>query len=92
MIRSAQQIIDVMREAAGLVKLRARLTKGTRLPGGQLRFVLEGEVNQSYSIQVSTDLVHWTTLTNFVSATGTNQITDAAAPEFKGRFYRAVTP
>ena len=31
-------------------------------------------------------------VTNFVSATGTNQFTDATAPSFPRRFYRAVTP
>jgi len=39
-----------------------------------------------------TNLVNWTALTNFVSATGTNQSTDFAAPNFNRRFYRAVTP
>jgi len=29
---------------------------------------------------------------NFVSATGTNQLTDASASNFNRRFYRAVTP
>ena len=43
-------------------------------------------------VEASTDLVTWTTLTNFASATGTNQFTDVAAPNFERRFYRAVTP
>ena len=43
-------------------------------------------------VEASTDLVTWTTLTNFASATGTNQFTDLAAPNFERRFYRAVTP
>ena len=34
----------------------------------------------------------WRALTNFVSATGTNQFTDASAPNFSRKFYRAVTP
>ncbi len=44
------------------------------------------------TIQVSTDLVNWQTLTNFV---GTNPIInfhDAAATNFNQRFYRAVVP
>lgn len=44
------------------------------------------------TIQVSTDLVNWQTLTNFV---GTNPIInfhDAAATNFDQRFYRAVVP
>jgi hypothetical protein len=92
MIRSAQQVIDAMREAAGLAKVHARLTKGMRLPGGRLRFTLEGEANQSYTIQASTDLVHWTAVTNFVSATGTNLLTEPAGPGYERRFYRAIIP
>lgn len=38
------------------------------------------------------NLVNWTALTNFVSATDTNQFTDPVAPDFNRRFYRAVTP
>ena len=46
----------------------------------------------SYTLQASTNLVNWIALTNFVSATGTNQFTDPLAPNFIRRFYRAVTP
>ena len=60
-------------------------------PDGQFEFTLIGEAGRTYGIQVSTNLVTWTTLTNFVSATGTNQFTDATAPNFTQRFYRAVT-
>jgi uncharacterized repeat protein (TIGR03803 family) len=60
-------------------------------PNGQFRFTLIGSPGYSYTIQASTDLQSWTSLTNFVSATGTNQFGDAEAPSFKWRFYRAVT-
>jgi len=42
------------------------------------------------TIQFSASLLNWTALTNFISATGTNQFTDGAGPNFKQRFYRAV--
>jgi len=35
--------------------------------------------------------VNWTALTNFVSAAGTNQLTDSTAPNFNRRFYRALS-
>jgi len=35
--------------------------------------------------------VNWTALTNFVSATRTNQFTNPAAPNFSRRFYRALS-
>jgi len=59
---------------------------------GQFQFTLVGEAGGSYEIQASADLVSWTSLTNFVSATGTNTIMDTAAANFSRRFYRAVIP
>jgi len=59
---------------------------------GQFRLTLVGEAGRSDTIQASTNLVNWTDLTNFVSATGTNEFTDPAAPDFPRRFYRAVAP
>jgi len=59
---------------------------------GQFGFRLIGEAGRSYTVQASTKLVNWTSVTNFVSATGTNQFTDSAATNIKRRFYRAVTP
>jgi uncharacterized delta-60 repeat protein len=68
-----------------------RLDYPTALPGGQFRFTLVGEAGRTYTIQASIDLVTWTALTNFISATGTNDFTDPDAPSFARRFYRAVT-
>jgi len=72
--------------------VQLRLTAATMLPSGQLHFALTGEAGRSYTIQASTDLVTWAALTNFVSTTGTNQVTDPEAPNLDRRFYRAVTP
>ncbi len=60
------------------------------LPDGQFQCTLVGEATRSYTIETSIDLTNWFLLTNFVSATGTNQFTDTAAPNFTRRFYRAV--
>ena len=68
-----------------------RLSVPLRQPDGQFHFTLEGQPGRSYTIQASTDLVNWSALTNFVSATGTNEFTASAAPNFKGRFYRALS-
>ena len=57
---------------------------------GQFQFTLIGEAGRSYEIQFSSDLQSWTTLTNLVSATGTDSITDSVSGS--RRFYRAVTP
>jgi uncharacterized delta-60 repeat protein len=69
-----------------------RLDFPTILPGGQFRLTLIGEPGRSYTIQASTDLMTWTALTNFVSATGTNDFIDPGASNLARRFYRANTP
>ena len=75
-----------------LTPMAPRLTFASRQPDGRFGFTLLGEAGRSYSIQASTNLANWSVVTNFVSATGTNQFTDPAAPNLNRRFYRAVTP
>jgi len=55
-------------------------------------FNLLGDAGESYRIEASRDLTNWTAITNLVSATGTNQFIDPAAPNSSRRFYRAVSP
>jgi hypothetical protein len=43
-------------------------------------------------IQISTNLLDWTTLTNFVGTNTTLNFRDATATNFNQRFYRAVIP
>jgi hypothetical protein len=57
-------------------------------PGG-MQVMLQGEPGHTYSIETSTDLVHWTPWTNQVNSTGTISITDTAATNYPMRFYRA---
>ena len=46
--------------------------------------------NLTCRIDVSTDLVTWTTLTNLSDTNGALQFIDEAATNFPNRFYRAV--
>jgi uncharacterized repeat protein (TIGR01451 family) len=65
------------------------LLEATNFPSG-LQLTLVGQANQNYGIQVSTDLVHWTTVnTNTSSLTGIFTFTDSNTNS-SGRFYRAV--
>jgi len=45
-----------------------------------------------YSIQFSTNLLHWATLTNLAPGSISVAITDPAPISHERRFYRAVTP
>jgi hypothetical protein len=65
-----------------------RLTSPAMPSQGPFRFTLLGEPGRRYTIQSSADLIHWIALTNFVSVTGTNQVTDVT--NHNCRFYRAV--
>ncbi len=56
--------------------------------GAQL--TLQGKIGQSYMIQASEDLTHWTDLTSQVNTTGTMTINDPGALNHIARFYRAV--
>ena len=57
-------------------------------PGG-IQLTLQGEPGRTYSIEVSTDLVHWTAWSNQVNAGGTISFTDADSANYPARFYRA---
>jgi outer membrane protein assembly factor BamB len=50
------------------------------------------EPAESYDVQYSTNLVDWNTLTNFQSATYTNQFIDSEWTKAASRFYRLSSP
>jgi uncharacterized repeat protein (TIGR03803 family) len=58
-------------------------------PDGSLRFSLTAPANQNCRVDVSTNLVSWTALTNILSATNAVQILDAFSHGSGQRFYRA---
>jgi uncharacterized membrane protein len=98
-INDVGQIVGVGAKPSGLYSAYLltpvsfpRLSTPSVEAGGQIRFTLMAEAGRSYTIQGSTNLMNWMALTNFVSATGTNQFIDPAAPSFSRRFYRAVSP
>jgi hypothetical protein len=56
--------------------------------GGGFHFSLSGEANVTYTIETSTNLVDWLTLTNISSVDGNIEFNDIA-PVGSARFYRA---
>ncbi len=73
-------------------ELQLNITAGESLAGNGLGFSLATSPGLDGIIQVSTNLVDWSTLTNFVG-TGTNlMLFDGAATNYSQRFYRAVVP
>jgi hypothetical protein len=61
-------------------------------PGGNFEFTLLGQAGQAYSIQFSTNLVNWITLTNTLGSTNLIIILDETASNASIRFYRSVSP
>ena len=71
----------------------ARLARPTISPDGQLRCGLTGEPGARYTIQVSTDLLNWGSVTSVVAtATGEAEFSDTPTTGPSQRFYRAVQP
>jgi hypothetical protein len=66
-----------------------RLNSLARLADGSVRLALIGELGRHYTIDVSTNLIIWSFLTNFTSTMDTSPIVDAGAATEPERFYRA---
>ena len=73
-------------------KLQLTFVMGQPLASNGLNFVLQVSTGLAGHIQVSTNLVDWSTLTNFVGTNATINFRDAAAMNNSDRFYRAVIP
>ncbi|MEY2409363.1 MAG: hypothetical protein QOF48_2033 [Verrucomicrobiota bacterium] len=65
------------------------LTEPEYLSNGTMRFKLLGNSNQSYFIEVSTNLVDWPTLTNLLATNALTPFLDGTNPGITNRFYRA---
>ncbi|MEP6664490.1 MAG: immunoglobulin domain-containing protein, partial [Verrucomicrobiota bacterium] len=59
------------------------------LPDGRCKLALSGGTNFAYTIEASTNLVNWMTLTNIFNQTGTFEFTDSDSTNHPYRFYRA---
>jgi hypothetical protein len=63
-----------------------------QLQSGEFRLTPRSRGNLLQRIETSSDLVNWTTLTNFISTDFTFQILDPDATVLNHRFYRAAAP
>ncbi|MEK7676816.1 MAG: Ig-like domain-containing protein [Verrucomicrobiota bacterium] len=63
-----------------------------RFTNGLFQFRLSGLFGESYSVQASTNLTSWQTLTNIINTNANSLFLDTAATSFPRRFYRAVMP
>ncbi|MCF7668949.1 MAG: hypothetical protein K9N48_04135 [Verrucomicrobia bacterium] len=75
-------IVQLMPEAPTLILLRQE--------GGVTQITLQGEPNQEYELQVSSDLEFWSTLDSGSSPSGIVHFQDPEAARHPIRFYRAT--
>jgi hypothetical protein len=73
-------------------KLQLGFTQAQPLTDKGLDFNLQISPGLNGHIQISTNLLTWTTLTNFVGTNSTLNFSDLEATNFNRRFYRAVIP
>jgi hypothetical protein len=73
-------------------KLQLNFAINRPLTSTGLNFTLQVSSNLDGHIQVSTNLLNWATLTNFVGTNTTLQFRDPQATNVSSRFYRAVIP
>ena len=60
---------------------------------GGMKLALSGSAVQTYVIEASTNLVHWTAIsTNLADANGQFTVVDPDAKNYPNRFYRGVAP
>jgi hypothetical protein len=73
-------------------KLQLAFAIAQPLASNGLNFMVQLSPGLNGRIQVSTNLLNWATLTNFLGTNTTLEFRDSAATNSNGRFYRAVTP
>ena len=57
-------------------------------PGAAVSFEAVGPANQTWTIQVSDNLLDWTFLTDLSGTNGTVEVVDPGATNYSRRFYR----
>lgn len=68
--------------------LPLKLQIGGSLSNGAISLQVQGDIGQNYEVDVSTDLVNWSSWTTVSNSTGTISLSDSEATNFPQRFYR----
>ncbi|HTI98743.1 MAG TPA: protease pro-enzyme activation domain-containing protein [Dongiaceae bacterium] len=79
--------LTVIPDATAPAYLKVKL-----LGNGNFNLQVTGQINQTYWVQVSTDLKNWQTISTNVATGGSIQISGSIDPSIKARFYRAIVP
>jgi hypothetical protein len=61
------------------------------IPQGAGAFQIQCWINQSFDVEASTDLAHWSNVATLTNTTGALMFEDAEADQHASRYYRVVT-
>jgi hypothetical protein len=87
---AAGQILTITEHQAG-VPTAPSLT-AAKTASGPVNLTLTGQTNLLYAFEASTNLAQWTKIAVRTNLTGTVEVTDSAATNYRQRFYRALAP
>jgi len=59
---------------------------------GLVQGTVTGPIGQNYIVEVSTNMINWTALTNLITTNANTQFLDPQPASLRRRFYRAVAP
>ena len=83
-----QGIWEITFPAAAPIKLSQPSWQGA----SGFAFSVNGSVGQTYTIEISTNLLNWQVLTNIAASTSPFEFLDSAATNYVSRFYRVRAP
>ena len=83
-------VLGAARRAAAIIADNEVRPRCVRLAGGLYHLCLPGADGETFRIESSSDLVHWSTLCTTVVADGALHVVDAEADGLPLRFYRAI--
>jgi len=73
-----------------LVADRPQLCQSVTVVNNHVRFCIDGDVGRIYTVESTSDLVHWTLLATAVSTNGVLGFPDHAMSNFPQRTYRVM--
>jgi hypothetical protein len=89
LITNPQDMVTPFSAQLTLAGLNARLSGAQVLGDGSFRAIVEGAVNRTFSIEMSSDLTNWTQLRSLIMTNAAVPFTDSTTTNVPQRFYRA---
>jgi hypothetical protein len=89
LITNPQDMVTPFSAQLTVAGLNARLSGAQMLGDSSFRAIVEGAVNRTFSIEMSSDLTNWTQLRSLIMTNAAVPFTDSTTTNVPQRFYRA---